>query len=180
LARFFLVICAGLAGFATYGKAAPAHAQAGDPTPLLRWWDAENQGDADSAAAQFADNAIYIGTMPFGNCSANTPCTDIAGIRQQLQRNTAIHFCTTIRRLQISGDVITGEREIYSDYDHSIGIKRVVQDFLAVVQGDKITFAIGVLNSGDLETARALAIDAGTEPAGEAVPAPATACARLI
>jgi hypothetical protein len=162
------------------GAAQSAHAQETDrASALLRWWDAEDRGDIDTAVAQFADGAVYIGTMPSGNCSAQTPCTDLAGIRQQIQRNGTIHFCTSIHWLQVSGAVVTGEREIYSDYDHSIGVERIVQDFIAVVPQDKITFIAGVLNVGDPETALAAAIDAGTQQAGTPILPPTTPCAAV-
>jgi len=163
------------------GRTLPqVHAQETDRTPaLIRWWDAEDRGDVDTAVAQFAEPAVYIGTMPTGNCSAQTPCTDLAGIRQQIQRNVGVHFCTSIRWLQVSGAVVTGEREIYSDYDHSIGVERIVQNFIAVVTQDKITFTAGVLNLGDPETAFAAAIDAGTQPALPPILGPTTPCAAL-
>jgi hypothetical protein len=143
---------------------------------LIGWWDAENRGDVDGAVAQFADNATYFGTMPMGLCSRQSPCTDLTGIRQQIQRNVGIHFCTKIRWIQVSGAVISGEREIVSDYDYSIGIHRVVQGFLALVPNDKITFAAGVLDAGDPETAQALEIDAGSQPPNTAFTGPREAC----
>lgn len=156
-------------------------AQAIDPASiLLQWWDAEDRGDVDSAVAQFASDAVYIGTMPSGNCSASTPCTEIGGIRRQIERNTAIHFCTSIHWIQVSGAVVTGEREIQSDYDYSIGVDHIVQNFMGVVSRGKITFIAGVLNLGDRETALADGLELGTEPPRAPILTPRPSCAGLL
>jgi len=163
------------------GAAPPVHGQGSDrASVLLRLWNAEDTGDVDGAIAQFAGDAVYIGTMPKGNCSVQTPCTDLPGIRQQIQRNMGIHFCTTIHWLQVSGAVLTGEREIQSDYDFSIGVDHIVQNFIAVVTQDKITFIAGVLNLGDAETAVAHAIDEGTQASRAPIISARPPCAQLL
>jgi hypothetical protein len=147
---------------------------------LLRWWDAEDRGDVDGSVAQFASNAVYIGTTVVGICTMQTPCTDLDGIRRQIERNVGLNFCTTIRSLQVSGSVLTGEREISSDFDYSIGIERVVQSFIAVVQDGQITFTAGVLNAGDPDTAYAIRQGNGTEPSRPPLTTPRPPCAPLL
>src|SRR6185369_11206945 len=44
---------------------------------VQRYLEAVSRGDVDNAAALFADDAIFIGTAPYGNCSTTTPCTSL-------------------------------------------------------------------------------------------------------
>jgi len=147
---------------------------------VLRWLDAEQRGDVDGALAQFADNAVFIGSRATGNCSTHAPCTDLTGIRQQIEGNIAQHNCYAFRSLQVSGGVVTGIREIPSDASRANGIDRVVQSFIAVVSDGKITFFAGALDTSDPQTARNAAINAGTQPAGTPLPAPGEACPSLL
>jgi hypothetical protein len=181
LKRFLMLsIALGLAALGRSPVTQPVHAQAIDPVVvLLQYWDSEDRGDVDTAVAQFAPDATFIGTMPSGICSVSTPCTDLAGIRRQIQRNTGSHFCTRIHWIQVSGAVVTGEREIQSDFDYSIGVDHVVQNFMAVIQQGKITFEAGVLNVGDPLTDYAVDIDLGTQPPRTPILTPRPLCPRL-
>jgi hypothetical protein len=180
VAVFALVIAFGIA----IGRpSAPASASAPEldkVSVLLQRWDAENHGDIDGSVAQFADNSVYIGTAIMGICNMRTPCTDLDGIRVQIARNVNLNFCTTIRSLLVSGSVVTGEREISSDFDYSIGIKRVVQDFIAVVQDGQITFTAGALNASDPDTAYAIRQADGTEASRPALTTTRPQCAPLL
>ena len=146
---------------------------------VLRWMDAEQRGDLDTAAAQFADSAVFISNKVTGNCSQQTPCTDSAGIRQQTQGNIAEHICSTFLTLQVSGAVVTGKREIRSDSRRANGVERTLQSFMAVVPQDKITFFVGALDLADPQSVLNGAINAGTQPAGTPLPNPTTPCAGL-
>jgi hypothetical protein len=159
----------------------PASAQELDKASvLLRWWDAEDRGDVDGSVAQFAINAVYISSTVAGICTMQTPCIDLDGIRRQIARNVSLNFCTKIRWVLVSGSVVTGEREITSDFDYSIGIERVVQSFIAVVQDGQITFTAGVLNAGDPDTAYAIRQANGTEASRPALTIPRPQCAPLL
>jgi len=93
-------------GFGLLGssrQARPAQAQAVDRVAVvLRSFDAANQGDLDTALAQFADNAVFIGSRPTGNCSPQAPCTDLAGI-QAAQAATAAWLAGLLTRLKFVG-----------------------------------------------------------------------------
>jgi hypothetical protein len=140
---------------------------------------AVNDGDLEGAMAQFASNAVFVGaSRGAGGCSQSAPCTDPAGIRQQIQeRNIAIHECFTLRNVSVSGAVVTGERYAQSDVTRRNGVDGDVENFLAVIPNNQITFFANVKNLGDPETARDLAISAGTQPAGSPIPMPPTPCA---
>ena len=46
----------------SYRRVQPAKAQIADRIAVvLRWWDAEQGGDLDTALAQFAPNAVFMG-----------------------------------------------------------------------------------------------------------------------
>jgi ketosteroid isomerase-like protein len=146
---------------------------------IIAYDTAVNNGDLDAAMATFASNAVFVGAARgAAGCSQTTPCTDNAGIRQQIQdRNIAIHECFTLRSITVSGDVVSGERYAQSDVTRRNGVAGDVENFLAVIPGSQITFFANVKNVGDPETARDLAISAGTQPAGTPIPTPATPCA---
>jgi len=160
-------------GFSIRGNARPAKAQdAGRESVVLRWLDAQQRGDLATAVAQFADNAFFIAPNARGNCSTQTPCTDVAGITQQIQGNIAVHKCNTFRSIQVSGAVVTGEREVQNDAARAIGVQRFLQSFIAVIPQDQITFFVAVFDVADPQTALRVAIIAGTQPAGTPLPAP--------
>jgi ketosteroid isomerase-like protein len=164
------------------GPTKPARAQSVEPgdraAVLTGLLTALNNGDLDGALALFADNAVFVGAARSGGtCSQATPCTDAAGIRQQLQ-NAVVgsHTCFTLRSLTVSGAVVTGQRDTRNDVTRRNGIDRDIEDFFALVPDGQITFWAAVKNVGDPETALDLAISAGTQPPGTPIPAPGTPC----
>jgi hypothetical protein len=140
------------------------------------WHTSLNNGDIDGSVAAFADNAVFVGAARANaTCTQSTPCTDVTGIRQQLQNNViGTHSCFALRNLDVSGAVVTGQRQVVNDVTRRNGVAGDIENFIAVMPADKITFFANVKNIGDPETARDLAISAGTQPAGE--PIPATPC----
>lgn len=134
-------------------------------------------GDVDGAMAAFADDAFYIGANPTGTCSTQAPCTDLAGIRPQMQSNVGGHVCQTIRSIQVSGSVVFGTFEVRADRIRRGGIERVLNPFMLQIPEDKITFYAGRLDLTDPQTALFAAILAGTaEPTSQPLPNPATPC----
>jgi hypothetical protein len=104
----------------------------------------------------------------------------LAGISEQLQGNIAIHGCLTLRSLQVSGAVVTGERKLRTDTTRADGIDRELQFFMAVVPQDKITFFVATFDVADPETAPGVAIAAGTQATGTPLPSPTTPCPGLL
>jgi ketosteroid isomerase-like protein len=177
---FAILVGVGLPSW--HGPAELARAQVVEPgdraAVITGFLTALNNGDLDGAMTFFADNAVFVGAARSGGtCTQTTPCTDSAGIRQQLQ-NAVLnsHTCFTLRGLTVSGAVVTGQRETRNDVTRRNGIDRDIEDFFALVPTGQITFWAGVKNVGDPETALDLAISAGTQPAGTLVPAPDTPC----
>jgi hypothetical protein len=77
----------------------------------------------------------------------------------------------------VSGAVVTGQRQDQNDLSRLNGIDAGdLEDFIALVPGSQITFFAALKNVGDPETARDLAISAGTQPAGTPIPPPTAPC----
>jgi hypothetical protein len=148
---------------------------------LISSFTALNNGDGDGAVAFFASNAVFVGAArSSGTCTQAALCTDLAGIRQQLQNNVvAAHACFTLRSLTVSGAVVTGQRQVQNDATRKNGIDGDVEDFIALIPGSQITFFANLKNIGDPQPARDLAISAGTQPAGTPISNPATPCASV-
>lgn len=164
------------------GHTKPARAQQVAPADraavLTSLHAALSNGDLDGAMALFADNTVFIGAARAGSanapCTQSTPCTDLAGIRRQLQNNAiGSHSCFTLPSLTVSGAIVTGQRESRNDSARKNGIERDVEDFFAVVPGSQITFFVALKNVGDPQTALDLAISAGTaQPLAPPIPTP--------
>jgi hypothetical protein len=137
---------------------------------------AVNSGDADGAAALFANNAVFIGALRGGNCSQSTPCADAAAVHQQLQSVVAAHTCFRLRSLTVTGAIVTGQLETHSDNVRSNGVDHILQDFIALVPAGQLTFWANLSDVGDPQTALNSAVNAGTQPAGTPIPTPATPC----
>ena len=135
-----------------------------------------NNWDLGGASALFAPSAVFVGAARAnGTCTQASPCGDIAGIRQQLQDHVVgSHSCFALRSLTVSGAIVTGQREDRNDAVRQNGVDRDIEDFIALVPGNQITFFAALKNVGDAETARDLAISAGTQPAGTPIPTPAS------
>jgi len=168
---------------ALHGKPAPATAQQvapSDRAPVVAaFFSAVNNGDVEVAAALFAANAVFVSANPSGNCSQATPCTDSAGIHQQLTNAVSIHACNVPRSISVSGAVVTGQRENRDDNRRGIGIDHIAQGFIALVPAGQITFFAAPNDVADPHTALNAAIGAGTQPAGTPIPNPATPCAGV-
>jgi ketosteroid isomerase-like protein len=169
---------ASMAGLAA--SPAPATAQQ-DPRAAVvsEYYAAAARGDVDAALALFADNAVFIGARTTGNCSTQAPCTDLAGIRQQLEGNIAGHVCQMVRHIEVSGAVVHGRLEVRADPVRATGVERALQGFMAVVPQDKITFLAMVQDVADPLTATVVAVNAGRQPPGPALPTPETPCAGM-
>lgn len=136
-------------------------------TVVLGFFDALNRGDAAAAASAFTEKGFLIGAALVGLCSLTAPCYD----RERIRANSEVlvklpHSCDTVTSLQVIGSVVIGRLEARSDTLRERGIERVVQVFMAQVLQDKIVAYFGRLDLADPETARNVAIVAGTEPKG--------------
>ena len=184
LAGFALVVMAGVARPASARSVAGGESQvARGPVDraavVAQYLAAISRGDVDAAIAMFADNAVFIGGRPTGNCSQQTPCATAAGIRQQLEGAVGVHVCQTLVEVQVVGAVVSGRIEVRADDLRVIGIERGVASFIALVPQDKITFFALVSDSADAQIARRDAILSGREAAGAPLPNPATPCADV-
>ena len=155
------------------GNAHPAAAQQSERVAVVsRFLDAWSRGSVDEALSAFADNAIFIAARPTGPCGGQTPCTDLAGIRAQIEFAVGIHICQTLRNVQVSGSVVTGQFETRTDVDRANGVERVVRVFMAQIPNDKITFFAVLNDLTDPQTA-------GTRRADAPLPNPETPCAGV-
>jgi len=160
-----------------HGSMPAAVGQQADRISIVKaQFDAINAGDVDGAAAQFASNAVWVAGRGQEACSLPTPCTDIAGIRRQIQGNVDVHSCYKLLWLQVSGAVVTGERQVSQDTNRANGVDHILVDFIAVVPQDKITYIAHVQNVADPATALNQAITAGTRPAGTPISSSTTPC----
>ncbi len=153
--------------------ARPAAAQQSERVAVVsRFLDAWSRGDVDEALSAFADNAIFIAARPTGPCGGQTPCTDLAGIRAQIEFAVGIHICQTLRNVQVSGSVVTGQFETRTDVDRANGVERVVRVFMAQIRDDKITFFAVLNDLTDPQTA-------GNQGPRAPLPNPETPCAGV-
>jgi hypothetical protein len=170
--------CIGVALLSMGGNPYPAAAQEDERLEVVRgFFDAASRGDADVAMAAFADSAVFIGARPTGPCSPQTPCTDLAGIREQQEGAIANHICYTIRSVEVAGAIVLGQIEIRDDPRRAIGVERLLRSFIMQVPNDQISFYAALDDLADPQTAFAAAVTAGTQAPGTPLPNPATPCA---
>ena len=170
----------GVALLSMVGNPHPTAAQQGERLAVVSgYFDAQNRADVDESLSAFADNAVFIGVQATGGCAQQTPCTDLAGIRRQLEGNVAIHLCQTIRSVEVSGAVVLGQLEARRDTSRANGVERELRSFIAQIPNDKITFFAVVSDTSDPQTAFALAANAGTQAPRAPLPSPETPCAGV-
>src|SRR4051812_23158226 len=102
-------------------------------TVAQRFIDAYNAGDVEGALSMFADNAVYIGTLPGGPCTIMSPCADRDTLRQQLAAGIATHSCYTVNALDVNGSNVVLQAEIRADVIRADGIERVKVALFATV-----------------------------------------------
>ena len=120
----------------------------------------------------FADDAVFIAARMTGPCAGQTPCTGLAGIREQVEFAVAMNICQTLREATVAGSVVTGQIESRTDIDSCERVERLKRSFIAQIPNDEITF-IAVLNDfSDPQTA-------GIQTAGAPLPNPETPCAGV-
>lgn len=135
---------------------------------VLAYVDALRRHDAAAAASAFADNAFMVSGALQAVCSLATPCyNDRTKIRANIDGLVKIPgVCDTITSLQVTGSFVIARNEARTDALRANGIERVVQLVMFQVPQDKITVYVARNDVADPETARAFAINAGTEPKG--------------
>jgi hypothetical protein len=147
---------------------------------VQQYFTALAAGDVDGALALFAPNAEFIGSRPTGNCSAHSPCTELAGIRQQLDANLALgHHCQVATSLEVVGSTVLGRTLLRNDAIRARGIERILQTFLAQVPEDQITALYLVQDLTDPQTVTDLAILAGTQAPAPPLPTPDPPCPEV-
>ncbi len=134
--------------------------------------DAWSRAEVDEALSAFDDNAVFIAARVTGPCAGGTPCTGLAGIREQLDFAVGLHICQTLRNVQVSGSVVTGQFETRTNVDRARGVERLKRSFIAQIPSDKITFFAVLNDLSDPQTA-------GTQTASAPLPNPETPCAGV-
>ncbi len=163
----------GVALLSMVGAPQPAAAQqAGRAAVVSGMLDAWSRGDVDGALSAFADDAVFIAARVTGPCAAQTPCNDLAGVRAQIEFAIGLHICQTLRSVQVSGSIVTGQFETRTDPDRANGVERLKRSFIAQIPNDKITFFAVLNDVSDPQTA-------GTQRVGVPLPNPETPCAGV-
>ncbi len=151
----------------------PAAAQqSGRAAVVSGMLDAWSRGDVDGALSAFADDAVFIAARVTGPCATTTPCTDLAGVRQQLEFAVGLNICQTLRTVAVTGSVVLGQFETRTDTDRARGVERLLRSFMAQIPTDKITFFAVLNDLTDPQTA-------GTLGPRAPLPNPATPCAGV-
>src|SRR5437667_364913 len=124
----------GVALVSMVGNAHPVAAQQDERLAVVSgYFDAIARGDVDGALSAFADNAVFMGARSQGPCWRQSPCTDLAGIRQYLELDVAGHACHMIRSVEVSGVVVLGHLEFRSDNARANGVERTLRSFMAQI-----------------------------------------------
>jgi LPXTG-motif cell wall-anchored protein len=112
-------------------------AQATDPESVIRALGAaRNAGDAEGAAARFADDAALTVQPPPPGTSGVFRGKD--QIRALLQGDSVTHFHTEQVNFQVTGDKVTWDSTVTNDTLRKLGLASAVYRHDAVVQGGKI------------------------------------------
>jgi len=154
------------------GSTQPAAAQEAERVAIVSdFFDAWSRGDVDTALSAFADDAVFIAARVTGPCATQTPCTGLAGIREQLNFAVGLNICQTLREATVAGSVVTGQLESRTDVDRANGVERLKRSFIAQIPNDKITFFAVLNDFTDPQTAGTLT--------GAPLPNPETPCAGV-
>jgi LPXTG-motif cell wall-anchored protein len=141
-----------LLAFALTAFSSMALAQA-DPGALYRQWlEAQNRGDVEAQLALLTDDAVLD--------SQGTPCTPCVGkdaIRRELERRAGASVADTIVDQQVSGNTATTRFENRGALAAAAGVERLIRITTVEVRGDRIAVVRGRLDTGDPQTARAVA-----------------------
>ena len=170
------ILGVGLLGL-SHGASPTRAQQAPDPVAVLQsFLDARNSGDALGAAATFTDNAILVAPPAAGPCSRQSPCIGRPAILANIVSEIANHQCNTLLDTEVSGSVVTGHAEVRNDGTRANGIERLELVIMVAVQQGKIAAQYALLDATDPQTAAYVAILAGTQAPGPAIPNPPTPC----
>ncbi|WP_298832441.1 nuclear transport factor 2 family protein [uncultured Piscinibacter sp.] len=133
----------------------PAMAAPDDASPVLsyvRYEDAFNRGQIDTALEQFTDDALVIAGPA---CTAEAPCIGKAAIREGLlARFTAVNIAVRIREIQFDGTHLRTRVEIATDPLRKAGYTRVVGNDNLEFRNGKIASLVFVLDRSDGQTLR--------------------------
>lgn len=126
-----------------------------DATPVLsyvRYEDAFNRGQIDTALDQFTEDAIVVAGPA---CTAEAPCVGKAAIREGLlARFVALNIAVRIREIHFDGTHLRTRVEIVTDPVRKAGFTRLVgNDNLEFRQG-RISSLVFVLDRSDGQTLR--------------------------
>ena|SRR5215831_3754093 len=127
-------------------------AQSDSKAPVKQYVETLNRGDAASALALFADNAVF--DVSGGLCVA-APYVGKAVIQKELERRVADKFHVTILQTYVSGNVLTRRAEFRSDTIKKAGVERTIGWTIFETKGEKIAYERGgIPDRSDPETAR--------------------------
>lgn len=135
--------------------AAPATAAPDDALGLLsylRYEDAFNRGQVDTALEQFTDDAVVIAGP---GCTAEAPCVGKAAIREHLlARFVAAGIAVRIREIHADGNHLRTRVEILTEPMRKAGYTRVVGSDSVELRNGRIAGLVFVLDRSDGQTLR--------------------------
>jgi hypothetical protein len=135
-----------------------------------------DSGDADAAAAVFADNAIHIHPIAVGACSRQSPCIGRRAILDDLRNRTADHQCITLLDGAVDGTIVRGTAELRNDTLRAMGIERMLVASTWLIVGSQAAALYVLPDLSDPETAASAAISAGMQEPAAPIQTPSSAC----
>ena len=116
---------------------ATASAQEDPALVLLRFQDARNRGDMESAMALVAPDLVYIGGP---TCPPESPCLGTEALRHDLQQFSADQeYSSTAAGPDVSGMTVRVMFASQSPGRSAIGLDRTLSDVTATVQDGQLT-----------------------------------------
>ena len=128
----------------------PAHSN--PEAAVQQYVETLNRGDAASALALFADEAVC--DVP-GGLGVAAPYVGQAMIQQALERRVADKFHVTMLKTSVAGTGLTRRAEFRSDTIKEAGVERTIGWTIFETKGEKIVYERGgIPDRSDPETAR--------------------------
>ena len=114
-----------------------ASAQEDPASVLLRFQDARNRGDMESAMALVAPDLVYIGGP---TCPPESPCVGTEALRHDLEQFSADQeYSSSAAGPDVSGTTVRVRFALQSPGRSAIGLDRTLSDVTATVQDGQLT-----------------------------------------
>lgn len=114
-----------------------ASAQQDPASVILRFQDARNRGDIESALALVAPDLVYIGGP---TCPAESPCVGAEALRRDLQQFSADkEYTSSAAGPDVSGTTVRIMFASQSPGRLAIGLERTLSDVTVTVQDGQVT-----------------------------------------